>query len=147
MAVVSCSRDTPTIVFVFPDGFKGLILFATNTVTGVDLPRVNGQYNIEVPENGKITVKNFKLFTQWHKVIVRYKNGEEIAYETATNDADIELNALPFGPDAGCYYFLGTLAEQKAFSKVTDDSILRLLGNGQVINSLTNYVTNFQATP
>jgi hypothetical protein len=120
MGVVGCNHEAPTIVFIFPDGFNGLTLISKDENSGQNFPIVNGEYIIKVPQNGKMTVKSFKPITQWHKVVARYKSGENIPYETATNSSEIELCALPFDPDKGCYYLVGTPTDSDALSKIYD---------------------------
>jgi len=120
MGVVGCKHESPTIVFIFPDGFNGLMLIAKDENNGQDFPIVNGEYRIEVPQNGKMAVKSFKPIVQWHKVVARYKSGKNIPYEITTGSNDIELYALPFDPDKGCYYFVGTPTDSDALSKIKD---------------------------
>ena len=131
ISIIGCSHNAPTIAFVFPDGFTGMALVAEDETNGVDLPFENGQYNIEIPKNGKIAVKTLKPFTEWHKVIVQYESGKSIPYETATGDADVELYGLPFVPEKGGYFFLGTKADCDAVSKRYDFDKLPLGGIGQ----------------
>jgi len=120
VGVIGCSHNAPTLVFTFPDGFNGLVLISEDKKSDLVLPTRNGVYNIEIPQNGELAVKDFRPFNHWHKTIARYKSGKLLSDETSTSNTQNALFGLGYEHGRGCYYFVGTKADYDLISKKHD---------------------------
>jgi hypothetical protein len=107
-------------MFTFPVGFEGLVLVSEDSKLGVNLPYTNGIYSVEIPQNGRLSVKSLKVFARWHKERARFKDGEAIPDILSTNNAAKTLFGLPYVRGKGCYYFIGTKEEYEFVSKRDD---------------------------
>jgi len=102
---IGCNGDTPTIRFIFPKGFNGLVLVSEDKNKGLDLPNLNGERIIEILES---------------RPVAQYRGGERIPDQTTTNNTEDALFGLPSVPGRGCYYFLGTKTDYDVISKMYD---------------------------
>ena len=117
IGMASCGTDSPTIIFILPDGFKGLVLISEDT-NGLALRVKNAECTVEIPQSGNLVVRNFKLFDHWHKEKARYKSGEPIMDQTSTSTTTNLFFDLPSVQGFGIYYLVGTKEDYKAISKV-----------------------------
>jgi hypothetical protein len=112
-----CSRPAPTVTFIFPRGFTGLVLISEDRNIGAELSLTNGECSITIPNNGRLVVKNLALFTHWHKEHAQFDDGKAIGAESDRNAA-IWLFDLTYVKPKGCYYFVGTGADYDVVSKL-----------------------------
>ena len=117
IGVVGCSTDSPTLIFILPDGFKGLVRISEDKNNGLDLRVKNGEYTVEIPQSGNLVVRSFKPFNHWHKEKARYKSGETILDQTSTSATMNLFFDLPYVESHGIYYLVGTKEDYNAISK------------------------------
>ena len=115
-----CGRDSPTMLFILPNGFSGLFVISEDRNNGVILDRTNNAYPLEIPENGRLAVKSFAPFNHWHKVSAKFKDGKNLPVATTTRTSEIALHELPSVGGIGIYYFVGSQSEFDAISRKHD---------------------------
>ncbi len=127
-----CIDSSPTTVFIVPNHFWGLFLVAEDRENGVDVPRKDGEYFLEVPETGKLVVKRLKPLIDWHKEVARYKDGRKLPTEGLYNDNEIGLFSLPYVAGKGSFYFVGSRTD---FKRVSGNSAFERLPLGTNITA------------
>lgn len=76
--------DSHGIDIVVPVGFAGPFYIVEDREAGRSIERKDGRYEYVVPENRKLFVRTFDPFLQWHKLQVRFANGETLEYAEAS---------------------------------------------------------------
>ena len=68
-----------TIKFIVPDGYRGVVILEEDADHGV-VPTVEAGdvYTYRIPSSGRLTVKSFDLFRQFHADAAQYENGETL---------------------------------------------------------------------
>jgi hypothetical protein len=92
----------PPIKFVLQNGFHGLIEIRLDSNLGKDLPLTNGEYRVEIPQTGILTVASFKPFQKTHETEASYSNGDKIP-----------LQEFPHAPDVSVFIMSGELTNDK----------------------------------
>jgi hypothetical protein len=80
--VVGCREKagSPTVRFVIPEGFKGVVEISRDP-TGVDLVLENNKVSVVVPSDGRLSVKSVKLIEDAHALAAVYASGRALSLE------------------------------------------------------------------
>ncbi len=99
---VMSSNQKYTIEFIVPNEYRGVIILDEDPHQGVEPAIKDGNtYVYRVPETGRLAVKSFDLFEQYHFTIAEYADGQAISTDTSggrgrnpTSPEDITLDTL-----------------------------------------------------
>jgi hypothetical protein len=111
--------SSPTVVFTVPNGFSGLVLIEGDWINGVRLQRKDGEYLVEVPESGKLTVKSLKPLMAWHKERAHFKDGRKLPTEGLYDDNEIGLFPITYVAGKGVFYFVGSRRDYNKICGIT----------------------------
>jgi hypothetical protein len=117
IGLTSCSAESPTITFVFPKGYYGLVLIAKDVHGGEELKRVDNKYTVQIPTSGKVFVKSYAPFDNWHKEVAKYVDGTSIPDQSAQFNELTAFSPLRSVQGSGIFYFLGTRLDRDEISK------------------------------
>ena len=118
-ALSGCSSelDQP-VLFRLPAGFRGLISLTVDEKRGASITHTGHVYEISIPADGSLLVRNIRVLQRWHVLFAEYDNGMPIPIAAKIEDEKVvALHSLPFvshdrnGKEQKLYYFLGTKAE------------------------------------
>ena len=116
MTSLGCSRESPTVVFMIPKGFTGLLMLTEDRSSGIPLRYSKEGYVVEVPDSGRMAIKDFKVFFGWHKEIAIHKNGTALK----VTNTEPGFYSLPYLPHKGMYWFVGSQQDYDIISRTYD---------------------------
>jgi len=118
--LIGCEQelDKP-ILFKLSNGFRGLIALEVDRDRGARFDDGGPVYEITIPSDGILAVRDLAILEFWHVVFVEYENGMPVPIAGRLEDESIvAFHSLPFvshhkknGKVERQYYFVGTKAE------------------------------------
>ena len=114
-----CSHRAPTILFIVPNGFKGLLLISEDP-NAETLRVVKDAYTVEIPKDGRVVIKSLAPFNKWHKEIAKYPDGQNLPDKTSMSNTENGFYGLPYVQGRGIHYFVGTRSDYDALLKRYD---------------------------
>jgi hypothetical protein len=80
LGMVSCrEKPSPTIVLVFPDGFRGVAILRWKQPDGIKLTPGELNYTLTIPASGVLPIQGKNLMVDWHIQQARYASGQPLA--------------------------------------------------------------------
>jgi len=112
--ICGCSR-TDKLVFIVADNYKGVLKLETKRPGAPDLTKSSGEYVIEFPESGIVSIRNQTPLQRWHTTSARYHNGKGLQVVT---DGAGDSNAVAFryvgsGKTNVDWFVIGTFEDLK----------------------------------
>ncbi len=93
---LGCQRRPNQVEFVLPDGFRGWFDVSPNDPRATVLPKVNGNYILQVPKSGVLAFSGDDPFRSY-LCTARFENGDEIWVEKRIDDKPREGQIGLFG--------------------------------------------------
>jgi hypothetical protein len=116
VAFFGCHRGVNEVVYVFPDNFRGVLIFEGQVADGEVVKATNGVRVFNVPNSGKLKIHGPLPTRAWHSPSARFKSGEIIPIPFAngtgpvSNDV-IALRPIGTGGRSVDWYVVGTYNE------------------------------------
>jgi hypothetical protein len=114
-------RPSPEVVFVIPNGYRGVVILSAEDPEGVDAAPVDNVITLRVGEDGKVSVRGKLPTLEWHQPEARYENGMPLPMSKMSEKiADDVVAFRPMGlkGDKEDWYLVGTYEDLgKAFEK------------------------------
>lgn len=86
-SILSCVALNPSIHYILPDGYVGVLRIQLDEKEGVEVKAKDGRYTYEIPASGVLKVKSLAPFEPMHEETAAYKNGAVIEL-TGSNVSD-----------------------------------------------------------
>ncbi len=95
--LAGCGPKTdPSMRFVLPNNFRGIIEITCDTNSGIALEPKNGRCSIVVPADGKVRVASFRVFDTFHVVTAVSASGVAIPVEVGpSGDSGVVALHIP----------------------------------------------------
>jgi len=107
--------------YILPDGYVGVIKIVLDEKDGLDAKIEKGTYTLEIPADGVLKLKSFKLFDPFYEMTVTEKSGKQLPIVTASDDViayrDTIFRNVSNGP-AMAIIIIGT---KKQTDQIRDD--------------------------
>jgi hypothetical protein len=130
MAMSGCAKQSPTVHFVLPDGYRGAFAIQKGQSDGIVLEQRNNVYVCRIPACGLLKVKAEKPFSDWHGLTASFDSGETIPIVWDKKNHPPNQVAVWLGDarNTTTYYFIGTKEEATNFYKATAAAPVKLGG-------------------
>lgn len=107
---------SPEVLFVIPDGYRGLVILDSYDAEGADATPVNNVITLLVNEDGHVSVKGALPTVEWHRLSARYAGGGQIPVPTpsaSVSDDDIALRTVGLYENKQDWFVVGTSEDLK----------------------------------
>jgi hypothetical protein len=126
---ISRFTPSPELIYIFPDGFRGIAIVRSNKPSGVSVKPSGGVVTLIFPASGILDIRGDDPIHDWHRPSARYVSGETIPAASANPDRPISDDVVGLRTvgskgesadgDEETWYVVGTFDElKKAVAKM-----------------------------
>lgn len=120
LAAVGCrllQGPSSEVLFVIPDGFRGLVILDSYDAEGSDATPVDNVITLRINRDGHVSVKGALPTVEWHRLAARYANGERIPIPSPSvgvADEEIAFRSVGLFENRQDWFIVGTNEEFKS---------------------------------
>ncbi len=111
LGMVGCGeKPSPTVVLVFPDGFRGVAILRWKQPEGIKLSPGELNYTLHIPSSGVLGIQGKNMMVDWHRQEARYASGRPLPQgdQHTKDEESVYLWDMGLNADASeCWYVVG----------------------------------------
>lgn len=107
-------KESPTVVLVFPDDFRGVAILRWKQPDGIKLTPGELNYELHIPKSGVLSIQGKNLMVDWYRQEARYESGKPLVQgDQHTKDEEgIYLWDMGVNADGSeCWYVVGQIKD------------------------------------